>query len=86
MALNIKNDEVHRLIEELARSTGETQTMAVRHAVEEKLARVKGQKAERFKKLERIANECASGLKEPYRSMTHRELDEMLYDEKGLPK
>lgn len=39
MPLNIKNDEVERLIDELAAHTGETKTEAVRRAVVERLER-----------------------------------------------
>jgi antitoxin VapB len=36
MALNIKNEEVERLAEEVARLTGETKTEAIRRALEER--------------------------------------------------
>jgi antitoxin VapB len=84
MSLNIKNEETHRLVQQLARLTGESMTAAVDKAVREKLERVrsaeKGGLAERLLK---IGRECAAHLKEPYRSIDH---GEMLYDEKGLPK
>lgn len=86
MSLNIKNEEVHRLVEELARITGESQTSAVRHAVEEKLAKVKGDPRGRVERLMRIAADCAKGLKAPYDKMPQTEIDDMLYDERGLPK
>jgi antitoxin VapB len=41
MALNIKNDEVERLVNEVAALTGETKTEAVRRAVEERRARLR---------------------------------------------
>ena len=84
MSLNIKNEETHRLAQELAKLTGESMTAAVDKAVRERLERVrntkKGGLAERLLK---IGGECAPLWKEPYRSMDHGEL---LYDEKGLPK
>jgi antitoxin VapB len=84
MSLNIKNEETHRLVQKLARLTGESMTAAVDKAVRERLERVRGTKngglAERLLK---IGRECAAHLKEPYRSIDH---GEMLYDEKGLPK
>ena len=40
MALNIKNDEVERLVNEVAELTGETKTEAVRKALEERRARL----------------------------------------------
>ncbi len=41
MALNIKNDEVERLVEQLAAHTGETRTEAVRRALIERLERTR---------------------------------------------
>ena len=41
MALNIKNDEVERLVDEVAGLTGETKTEAVRRALEERRARLR---------------------------------------------
>ena len=42
MALNIKNADVERLAEELARLTGESKTEAIRKALEERRRRLKG--------------------------------------------
>jgi len=84
MSLNIKNEEAHRLAQQLARLTGESMSTAVTKAVRERLERVRRKhgtsKAER---LLQIGRECAAHLKEPFRSIDHGEL---LYDEKGLPK
>ncbi|MFZ1011269.1 MAG: type II toxin-antitoxin system VapB family antitoxin [Candidatus Sulfotelmatobacter sp.] len=84
MSLNIKNEETHRLVRQLARLTGESMTAAVDKAVRERLERVRDKKegslAERLLK---IGRECAAHMKEPYLSIDH---GEMLYDEKGLPK
>ena len=84
MALNIKNEETYRLVEELAKLTGENMTEAVTEAVRERLDRVRPHSeyglAER---LLQIGKECAARLKEPFRSVDHGDL---LYDEKGLPK
>ncbi|HEY7351940.1 MAG TPA: type II toxin-antitoxin system VapB family antitoxin [Terriglobales bacterium] len=84
MSLNIKNEETHRLIKELAALTGENMTAAVTEAVRERLSRVRrkrhGGLAERLLK---IGRECAAHMKEPYLSIDHGEL---LYDDKGLPK
>jgi antitoxin VapB len=41
MALNIKNAEVERLAEEVARMTGETKTEAIRRALAERHARLR---------------------------------------------
>ncbi len=40
MALSIKNDEVTRLVEEVARLTGESKTEAIRKAMAERRARL----------------------------------------------
>jgi len=84
MSLNIKDEETHRLARELARVTGESMTAAVDKAVRERLERVRGLKKGRLaERLLKIGRECATHLKEPYRSIDH---GKMLYDEKGLPK
>ncbi|MEM7333403.1 MAG: type II toxin-antitoxin system VapB family antitoxin [Chloroflexota bacterium] len=43
MALNIKNDDVEKLLNELVKITGETKTQAVKKALEERRARLKTQ-------------------------------------------
>jgi len=80
MSLNIKNEETHRLAQELAAITGESLTAAVTEAVRQRLNRVKGKgMAERIMK---IAKESAALLKgEPL-----PDHGELLYDERGLPK
>ncbi|MHB2020566.1 MAG: type II toxin-antitoxin system VapB family antitoxin [Candidatus Xenobia bacterium] len=84
MGLNIKNQETHRLVQELASLTGESMTEAVTQAVRERLERQRqlrqGGLAQR---LLAIGQDCAAHLKEPYRSVEHGEL---LYDQRGLPK
>lgn len=84
MSLNIKNEETHRLVRQLARATGETMTAAVDRAVRERLDRIRRVQHEGLaERLLKIGKECAAHLKEPYRSIDHADL---LYDEKGLPK
>ena len=79
MSLNIKNEEAHRLARELANLTGESMTAAVSEAIRERLERVRSKSmAER---LMQIAKECGPLWKKP-----HVSVDELLYDEKGLPK
>jgi antitoxin VapB len=84
MTLNIKNPETHKLAEELARRTGETMTEAVTQALRERLERVRhlkrGTLAERILA---IGRDSAARLEEPLKSM---DIDELLYDEKGLFK
>lgn len=84
MSLNIKNEETHRLVQELARLTGETQTAAVTTAVRERLERLQRRDATRLaERLLAIGRDTAPRLAEPFRSADHGEL---LYDENGLPK
>jgi len=81
MSMNIKNEETHRMAQELAALTGQSMSAAVTDAVREKLERVKSKgMADRIMK---IAKQCAPLWKEPYKSIDHGDL---LYDEKGLPK
>jgi antitoxin VapB len=83
MSLNIKNEETHRMAQELARLTGESMTAAVSEAIRERLARVRGKsKAGLAERLTKIGEECAARLKGPHKSM---EIED-LYDERGLPK
>jgi antitoxin VapB len=84
LGLNIKNEETHRLVEELARLTGESLTAAVTRAVRERLDRVRRERSVSLaERLVAIGKDCAAHLKEPFRSADHGEL---LYDERGLPR
>jgi antitoxin VapB len=83
MSLNIKNDETHRRVRELAKLTGETMTEAVDRAVAERLERLRKvrNKAGRARRLLEIGRECAA-----LPVFDARSPDEMLYDERGLPQ
>ena len=84
MGLNIKNAETHRLAEELARRTGESMTTAVTKAVRERLDRVRREEGQRLAdRLLAIGKDCASRLREPFRSAPH---DSLFYDDRGLPR
>ncbi len=86
MSLNIKNKEAHKLAQRLARLTGESLTEAVTEAVRERLKRVENKERLAAKVSDRlldIGRDCATHLKEPFRSADHGDL---LYNEKGLPK
>jgi antitoxin VapB len=84
MSLNIKNEEAHRQARELASLTGESLTAAVSEAIRERLERVRGNSKQGLaERLLAIGRDCAVHLKEPYKSM---DVDELLYDEKGMPK
>ena len=84
MSLNIKNEDTHRMAQELARLTGESMTAAVHKAVRERLERLQGKsKKDMLERIMKITRECGPRWKQPYRSMDHGDL---LYDEDGLPK
>ena len=84
MTMNIKNEEAYRLAKQLARLTGESLTAAVTEALRERLSRVRRARGgDLADKLLAIGRDCASHLKEPFRTIDH---GEMLYDERGLPK
>jgi antitoxin VapB len=81
--MNIKNDEVCRLIKRLSQLTGESMNAAVTQAVRERLERIEHkQGADLAERLLAIGRECATHLKEPYRTIDH---DRLLYDQHGLP-
>jgi antitoxin VapB len=84
MGLNIKNEETHRLAQELAALTGESMTTAVTEAVRERLDRVRRERGVPLsQRLLLIGKDCAAHLKEPYRTADHGDL---LYGEDGLPR
>jgi antitoxin VapB len=84
VGLNIKNPETYRLVEELAKRTGESMTAAVTTAVRERLDRIRNEQGTGLAdRLLRIGQDCAKRLKEPYRSADH---DDLLYDDRGLPR
>jgi antitoxin VapB len=84
MALNIKNPETCKLAEELAKETGENMTEAVTQALRAELKRVRNsQRGSLAEQILEIGRDCASRLEEPLKSM---DVDELLYDEKGLFK
>ena len=84
MSLNIKNEEAHRLAQQLAALTGESMATAVTESLRQRLVRVQGERgASRAERLLAIGRDCAAHLKEPFRSIDHGDL---LYDERGLPR
>jgi antitoxin VapB len=84
MGMNIKNKEAYRLAKQLAKLTGESLTTAVTEAVRERLDRVRRKHGvDLAERLLVIGRDCAAHLKEPYRSINY---ENMLYDERGLPK
>lgn len=84
MSMNIKNDETHRLVRELAELTGESLTTAVTVSVRQRLEREREARGPALARtLEALGRDCAERLKEPYASADHATL---LYDESGLPR
>ena len=83
MSLNIKNEETHRRAKKLARLAGETMTQAVDRAIAERLERVMRirNKARLVERLLQIGHECAA-----LPVLDDRSPEEMLYDERGLPR
>jgi antitoxin VapB len=85
MGLNIKNEEAHRLAQQLAVLTGESLTAAVTEAIRERLERLRRERErdKLVKDILEISEGAAALWKEPYKSTDHGDL---LYDERGLPK
>lgn len=83
MSLNIKNEETHRRVRELAGLAGETMTQAVDRAVVERLDRLTRARNRTWRadKLLQIGRECAA-----LPVLDERSPDDMLYDERGLPR
>jgi antitoxin VapB len=84
MSLKNKSKKTYCLAHELADLTGESMTKAVTIAVQERLIRERRKRDPDFvERLLEIGRDIASRLEEPYKSA---DLDELLYDEFGLPK
>ena len=83
VSLNIKNEETHRRVRELARLAGETMTQAVDRAVTERLDRLTRarNRTRRVDRLLQIGRECAA-----LPVLDDRTPEDMLYDERGLPR
>ena len=83
MSLNIKNEETHRRAKKLARLAGETMTQAVDRAIVERLERVTRirNKARLVERLLQIGHECAA-----LPVLDDWSPEDMLYDERGLPR
>ena len=85
MPINIKNEEISSLINELARETGETITVAVGTAVKERLEQLRRKKRREGAAHEamKIARDIKSRMPPEWLTWDY---DADLYDEKGLPK
>lgn len=84
MGLNIKNEETHRLVRELADLTGDTMTGAVTEAVRERLKVLRADGREGMaERIHAIAADMRARLPDDFFDIEHGDL---LYDEYGLPK
>ncbi len=84
MALNIKDPRTDRLARELADLTGESITVAIGNALQDRLERLSGRvpSEQRAEEMRRIAAEAAA-----LPVLDDRSEDEILgYDEVGLPR
>lgn len=83
MSLNIKNEETHRLVRQLAELTGQSQTSAVEDAVRRRLAQIEHEsdREARLERLREIAQRTAAAM-DPNLS---NDPNDFLYDEAGLP-
>lgn len=81
MAMNIKNEEAHRLAQELAKKTGKSLTETVTEALREKLDNY-DQSTSRRQRLVQFIKESKDSLTEEQRNV---DLTKDLYNEQGLP-
>ena len=84
MPLNIKDPATEKFVRDLAAAAGESVTIAVRRAAEERLQRVRRQQSGRSLAAEilEIGSRCAA-----LPDLDARTADEILgYDEHGLPR
>jgi hypothetical protein len=86
MALQIKAPETIRLVEELARRTGEGAETVVQVALQERLARLRTpeEETERRARVYALVHELATSIKES--GVPLEDPDELLYGEDGLPR
>jgi antitoxin VapB len=85
MSMNIKSHEAHDLARELAKLTGETVTQAVTVALRERLERLRDEEGaeERIRRMTELSHTMATLMTPEFREL---DIDEYLYDERGLPK
>lgn len=81
--LNIKDAETIRLARALAEMTGQPITKAIRAALERELEELDRAKEERLTKLRGIVKESRALWKPEF---LNADLDDLMYDERGLPK
>ncbi|MFT3797997.1 type II toxin-antitoxin system VapB family antitoxin [Microbacterium sp.] len=84
MSLNIKNEDVHAAVRELASALGVSQTSAVEVAVRAKLAEL-AEDSQRLERRRRI-DDAIRAAQEAFRGVDLWAIADDLYDEMGLPK
>lgn len=73
--MGIKDKEMSRLVRTLTKLTGENPTLAVNIAVKERLQRIRLERRPNLaQRLVAIVEDCATRLKEPYRSAEHADI------------
>jgi antitoxin VapB len=93
VSLNIKDQETHDLVKELAGLKGTTLTSAVKFAVKSEIEREKAaqgksgsqKRKKRSEVLQAFAREFVSRVKNPADTNSW-DIDKLLFDEYGLPK
>lgn len=84
MPISIRDRETDRLAREVAALTGETITDAIGNALRERLVRERARRdGGRVSRLLAIGDRCARHMGKPF---TSADIDELLYDELGLPR
>jgi antitoxin VapB len=84
MPLSIRNQKAEKLARELAAESGETITQAITHALEERLARIRGRSTviDLMEEVLKISKRCSAIPDQDQRSA-----DEILgYDDRGVPQ
>lgn len=86
MALQIEAPETIRVIQELARRTGQSDERAVDKAVRDQLAKLRtpGEEAERRAEVHALVRELQASFKAHPEAAFN--LEELLHDEVGLPR
>jgi antitoxin VapB len=89
MSLNIKDEEVHAMARQVAATHGISMTGAVREALREKIEKDRAalDSAPRKKTLSEVVEEFREKHRKALKNVPHSwEINDLLYDEYGLPK
>ncbi len=86
MSLNIKNEEVHRLVRHLAELTGQSQTSALEDAVRRRIEEIERENdvAARTERIMAIGRRTAALMTTEQKKLLHG--DWLYDDETGLPR